>query len=74
MNESRLPPVKSDLQEYERMAKPSDRVLIRLAGQKGLVMGCYIHGAQSWQADNIHGEIKVIEWWPLPENNTGTQL
>lgn len=66
-----LPPVRSDLHEIERVAQPSETVLIRIEGQAGLLMGRYIHGGKFWQADDIHGEVNVLEWWPLPPSHSG---
>lgn len=66
-----LPPVRSDLHDIEKLAQPSETVLIRIKGQAGVLLGRYIHGAHYWQADNIHGEVDVLEWWSLPTQNSG---
>lgn len=67
-----FPEVREDLKDFEKLAAISVDVLVRVEGFKDKNIGRYIHGTECWQVNGWSGNPKVIEWWPLPENNTGT--
>jgi hypothetical protein len=68
-----LPEVRDDLHEIERLAKPSVDVIVSVRGITNLMIGRYFHGGQFWQVDQVHGEVNVEEWWPMPVLGTGTR-
>lgn len=71
MSEKTLPPVRDDLRDFEKLAQISVDVLVRIEGFASKAIGRYIHGAEAWQVDGWSGNPTVVEWWPLPENETG---
>ncbi|WP_210498772.1 hypothetical protein [Vibrio crassostreae] len=72
MAKSKFPEVRDDLRDFEKLAAVSIDVLVHVKGFQNPMVGRYIHGAQEWQVDGIHGTPTVIEWWLLPEKGTGT--
>ena len=72
ITEISFPPVRSDLSEFERVAAFSVDVIVRLPNVKAV--GRYIHGLGEWQVDGYAGVLKVVEWWPLPKNGTGSAV
>ena len=68
-----LPKVKNNLDKFESVAKPSEDVIVKVKGFAGLHFGRYIHGADSWQINHIHGTVEVLEWWDLPKEGTGNR-
>lgn len=68
-----LPPVRTDLRDFEKQAAMSVDVLVRLEGFRDKAIGRYIHGAEEWQINGCTGYFKVLEWWPMPEDGTGAQ-
>lgn len=71
-----FPPIKENLHDLEKEAKPSVDVLDKTPRFTNIMTGRYIHGAEAWQVDGVHsaGGIEVVEWWPMPEIGTGTQV
>ena len=64
-----LPPVRTDLHEFEKLAQLSVDVLVKVKNHAGFFLGRYIHGLEEWQVNNMGGDApNVVEWWPLPEN------
>ena len=74
ITEINLPPVRSDLSALERPAAISVDVIVRLADFKVKTVGRYIHGLEEWQVDGYAGASKVVEWWPMPPNGTGSPV
>lgn len=72
MSEVMFPPVKGELELFEKWSRPSVDVLVRVEGLAGVHAGRYFHGAEKWQINHAHGDWKVLEWWPMPEPGTGT--
>lgn len=70
-----LPPIKEQIGELERMAKPSVDVLVKVEGVRGVQTGRYYHGSEFWTIDGLHGQSWVVtEWWPMPEPGTGNKV
>lgn len=71
-----LPPIKDNLHDLEKTAKPSVDVLVKTPRFDNIMIGRYYHGADFWQVDGVHssGGIEVSEWWPMPEIGTGRKV
>lgn len=60
--------------EIERKVGVSVDVLVRIKGFKDKAIGRYIHGSGIWSVNGWSGEPDVLEWWPLPDNETGNTV
>lgn len=61
------PPVRTDLRDFEELAKPSIDVLVKVKNHAGVNVGRYIHGLNEWNVNGFGGDApNVIEWWPMP--------
>lgn len=72
--DTKLPPVKVELHDTERIARPSIDVLVRVDTFASALKGRFFHGLNQWQIDGIHGFYeadRVAEWWFLPDVGTG---
>lgn len=70
----RFPNIRDDLKEYERDASPSVDVLVKIKGYPSKAIGRYIHGIDEWQVDGWSGHPIILEWWYLPENESGNKV
>lgn len=67
VNGSLLPPVRTDLRDFEEAAQISVDVLVKVKNHASFSLGRYIHGLGEWQVNNMGGDAPdVTEWWPLP--------
>lgn len=73
-NSVKLPPVKADLKDFEKLSQPSVDVLLRIVGSDSHAIGRYIHGVGEWQVYGWSGKPKVEEWWELPAFGSGNQV
>lgn len=67
----RFPPEDPEFQ-HMTVFRRSVRVLTRSI--HGVRFGYYYPFGQCWGVDGIDGEVLVVEWWPIPEAGTGTQV
>jgi len=71
-----LPEIDKNLTENEKYTKRSVAVLVNPKAEN-IRVGRYFHNVNLWHLDGIHGTFsssEITEWWPLPEEGTGTTV
>jgi hypothetical protein len=61
-----LPPEADNSDMFYREGRSSERVLVRIEDAPQLFFARYFHKSQRWSIKGASGDIRVLEWWPLP--------
>jgi hypothetical protein len=61
-----LPPEANSSDVFYRDIGSSERVLVRIEDAPQLFFARYFHKSQRWSIEGCSGDIRVLEWWPLP--------
>jgi len=56
--------------------QPSEFVIVRVKylDDSCMAVGRYLHAIDGWRVDGFSGDAPVLEWWPMPAPNTGTNV
>ena len=70
----KLPPLLDTDDQWSVSAGESVLVIVRIEGSLGVTTGKYYHKIDLWSIVGHHGDWRPIEWWPIPEPNTGNKV
>ena len=70
----KLPPLLETDDQWSISAGESVPVIVRIEGSSIISTGKYFHKVDKWTITGYCGDWVPIEWWPIPEPNTGNKV